>query len=383
MLALSTISIFSFLDAGFTPTIKNRLTEAAAQHDRQVFVYYASGSLTLAAFIAALSLLLSIASLFVDWSALIPKSSAILPRECRLLVAAIILTTLLAYALSPIESIFVAQLELSLVQILQAISSIIALGLTFLAVGIRASLPTLALTVSLPSIISRLFLLVLLFFRDPAIADLRLRKLPRLFRDLFPSSFFFMAIQFTQAIISALPNLFLIRLFSLSDISTFNVATRLVCIPRGALAALMPVFWPVFTIAWKDGDKQWLKKNLNRLLILTFGIFLFFTLLYTFFGPRLILFWTNGHIVATNCLLCILGLWVSAEACSYWLSTFLHSITDLAYQVLCYTFTIALFLFAPVLYNVNANVLAIANIQLLATLFATVFLLFRLRKHLG
>jgi uncharacterized membrane protein len=53
-------------------------------------------------------------------------------------------------------------------------------------------------------------------------------------------------------------------------------------------------------------------------------------------GPAVLHVWLRGSLVVPRPILAALGIWMVLQGIGYWVSTFLHSITDLHSQMTCY-----------------------------------------------
>ena len=88
----------------------------------------------------------------------------------------------------------------------------------------------------------------------------------------------------------------------------------------------------MMTKAWHEGDIIWIKKFINKALIITFIVYFIFLVFSFFFGVESV-YYLSSKEVKTNVLFIILvGLSSLILGQFYWVSTFLHSITDFKFE---------------------------------------------------
>jgi O-antigen/teichoic acid export membrane protein len=135
------------------------------------------------------------------------------------------------------------------------------------------------------------------------------------------------------------PNIYIAKYLSLNDVAVFNVAYKYVSIPLVLLTAVLPVFWPRFTLAWQRNELGWLRNRLLLIISATAGLSLLFLIISFGYGQQLIYIWTKKNILVSKELLLMFCVWLMIQGIVYWLSTFLHSISDFKFELLFYFIT--------------------------------------------
>ena len=157
-----------------------------------------------------------------------------------------------------------------------------------------------------------------------------------LLRDVLPTSASFLAIQLTHLFIGAVPNLIVSRLSGLSSVTILAIGQRVATLPLLFVAAVVPVLWPAFTIAWAKGDLAWIRRQYIRLVGITVVLLGLYACALPLAGPTVVRLWLRGSLNVPVPVLAVLGVWIVLQGIGHWLSTLLHSISDLHVQVVCY-----------------------------------------------
>lgn len=331
-LSLNIMSFATLLDAGLTPALQNRLTEAFTSGDASRRRYYLSGAAGLAVLTLFAGTLMSGALLLLDWKSLLNLRGTA-SWEAGHLVAAVVLIASVCAATAFLDAAYISRLEVARVKLYSTVASVTSVGLTLGAVRAEAGLPVLALAILSPRLLYRPVLLVLLLARGELELP-RVSHVPRLVRELIPSSAAFAGIQILEVTTSAIPVFLLSRYSSLGAVAQYGLALKACTLPLGLLAAVMPAFWPVFTVAWSRRELEWLRRRLSLMVMLTICAGAPFIAFLWIAGAPLLEFWVGGRIQVETRLLTALGLWAVIQGSIYWLNTFLHSISDLRFEVI-------------------------------------------------
>lgn len=347
MVTLTTLNFVNFFDAGLTPALKNRMAEAFGKQDLGHFRYYSSGSIFLGLCILGLGLVLSLFLPFLNWSQYLKITDPVCQREVLPLVLVVFGTTIAMLAFTQIEAIYAARMQVALTKFYDILCSVFGFLLLLTGILLKVGLPLLAFLVLIPRILAGIVLLGKLYFHDRSLVIPNPVAFPKLLKEIFPLSTAFLGIRFCEVAIIALPNLFIVRLLGLQEVAIFSVAYRLATIPILVTTAILPVFWPVFTVAWSRGEKLWLRKRLALLCAATLLSIGFYACLMGIFGPWVVEIWTRGRISVAGSILLGLGVFSAIQACFYWVSTFLHSISDFRFEFFCHlVWVILLMIFA-------------------------------------
>lgn len=337
MLTLTSMAFISFLDAGLMPTIKNRMAEAHGKLEIEKFRYYSSGSVSLGLLMMLIGTLVSFSFLAFDWPSIFNVSDPIAKDESLPLVMVVFGVGVVRVALSGIDGIYAAQMRISKIQIYGILAAVVSFAMLLVGISLKVSLPCLAAITSAPSVLGSLILLGELYLADKRVlVPVDIPSVVSVLKEALPTSMSFLGIRICELILSMLPNLIIARVLDLSSVAVFGVASRLATIPLTLLTSVLPVFWPAFTIAWSRGEKKWLRKRIHSISLYSAVILAINAAFVTLFGPMIISWWTNGRVEVPAQLLMLLGILVVIQGCVYWLSTFLHSISDFRFELMCH-----------------------------------------------
>jgi O-antigen/teichoic acid export membrane protein len=383
MLALSVSSVISFLDAGLTPVLLNRLTESNARGDAIAFRKYVHSAATTSVCLILLSFVAAAFGAVVNWAAIAKVTDPVAFRECRSLFAVVFFFDTLALALGPVESILFARLEMVRPKIYGLGASLASSGLLLIGLWWNVALPILAGLTCAPLALYRLLLL-------PALGRHRIRFRPNwhefscTVRELLPSCMLFIVIQVGTVAIGCLPNLFVARCYGLTDVAVFSLSTRLVGLPISVVAAALPTFWVGFTIAWQQGNKMKIRRWLTYACGLTGLALVTYAVVMSLVGPRFLSYWTHGRLYPDALLILALGCGATVQGIINWLSTFLHSISDLRFEAICCVSAAALTAASSAVGARTGNVALFAFAVVIALVLASLFpMLARVRTWLS
>ena len=338
MITLSTLACVSFFDVGIMPNLKNRLAEAFAKNDDILFKKYSSAGVLIAGIIVLIGLFFSLTLSSVDWVKIFEIKDITAQNEVSGLVKTVFLVGIGTVALSIVDSIYSARLQISKIQKYAIVASIVAFMLLILGIKLKFSLPFLAALSSSPLLLFKIILLIELYRSDKNfVIPNKISYVWILTKQIFPSSCSFSGIKIAELVLSMLPNLIIVKLLDLSNVTIFSVGSKLANIPLMLLSAVLPVFWPAFTIAWSRGEFAWLRNYLSKILLFSFILLSIYTVFIAIFGEMLIDIWTVSKVKVSTTLLMTLGCLVTIQCIVYWLSTFLHSVSDFRFEFYCHT----------------------------------------------
>lgn len=384
MAVVSIMSVITFLDAGFTPTMLNKMSAAFGLKRERIYRYYASAGAVVGLFVLLGGLLLLPVIFIVNWSAILhvyeePYASSVIN-----IVLVLYLTTIVSLSLSFVDNIYVSRMKIEKIKTCSTASSIICFIFMLIALRLGCSATFLILFTSSQVLLYRVILLIELYHKEPILLRLKGNKyLLPLLKDILPGTLAFMGIQLFAVAISSFPTIYITRHVSLEELTRFNIAFRLYNIPMGILASVFAVFWPMFTVSWKKGEKVWISKWLSFACVWTLIAFSVYTVIVLIYGKSIVKLWTLGHVEISYGMLFMLGLWAIVQSITNWLSTFLHSIADLNFELLCYgctaLFLVILSLVLGAYYRINGLLFGMVASLMLGSLFP---MYIRVKKNL-
>lgn len=332
-LTISMLAIISLINAGLIPHIKTRMAETFAEKNDCQFVKYSSTGILIGLIVLLVGPLAALLASFVDWVGLMRVTDPIARQETLPLVMTIVVCSFAQVGTSFIPAVFDARMQVSKPRIYDLIGNVAGFLLMLLGIHLRVSLPLLAALIVMPGILLRLPMVAELFRIQRAIIIPDLRTAKQVFRELKHPALLAVGIQCGSVALSAAPNFIVVRTLSLTDVTQFSICYQLATLPLAAIAVVVPVFWPAFTMLWRSGERQKVGRWLFLICCGTVAACVAFTIGLGIAGPWFIRMWTHGMIDPARSLLLLLGLFVIVQGVLYWLSTFMWSLNELRIQL--------------------------------------------------
>jgi O-antigen/teichoic acid export membrane protein len=332
-LTISLLTIISLLNAGVIPHIKTRMAEAFSRNDDKKFAEYSSTGILIGLIVIMLGILAVLLTPSVDWVNLMKVTDPIAQQEALPLVMVIVACTFTNVGTSFIPVLFDARMQVSKPRIYELLGGIVGFLLLLAGIHLRVNLPWLAAMISAPGIIFRLSMLLELFRANRGMLLPHLSIAKRIVREMIRPALLAVGIQGGSIVLSAAPNFLVVRMLSLAEVTRFSICYQVASFPLIIIEAIVPVFWPAFTMTWHSGKRQKVGRLLLSICGCTAGLLLLFAIGLGIIGPWFIRNWTHGTIDPAGPFLMTLGLFVIVQGVLHWLSTFMWSLSELWIQL--------------------------------------------------
>ncbi|WP_158729298.1 MULTISPECIES: lipopolysaccharide biosynthesis protein [unclassified Flavobacterium] len=331
IMALSTLTFINFLDAGVFPSIKNRLTEFNSNNDTINFQLYLYSGFVFGAFLFLMASLLGLCFFFVDINLFFKITDPIAKSESLPLFIVLYGVMVISISLSNVENYYASKILLGNIRFIEGILTLLMFGATFLALIYTDNLVLVAFLFSSPIFILRIFLFFNLMYSSNIVRFSNKDVISKLKQELKPS-ISFLGIKLAEIIITIVPNFYIVREFGLKEVTHYSVVYKYISIPLILISAILPAVWPMLTLAWHKGDKIWIKKIIHTSLLLTLIGYAFYLGIAIFWGVDIV-FYLSSKVIKSNIIfILMLGVLSLIIGMVYWVSTFLHSITDFKFE---------------------------------------------------
>lgn len=351
---LSLVTLVNLFDAGIFPVVKNLLIEAYAINDRNKIKEYTSFILVISILILLLGVSLFPVLVYHDWASFFNANYENASQDALKIIIIIYLMTVISVSLSCIDIIYASQLKIVVVQLVQLVATVSSFFLVIISVFLKLEIHILILFSLIPSVILKGYLLIFYVYKNKFIF-FKFNNFYHLFKQLVSKSSCFLGIKMCEIFISSIQSIYIAKKFNLEVVSEYNLVYRLVSIPLLLLASIFPVIWPAFTSAWVKKDIMWLKNKMKKWMFLSFCVFLIYGVFISLIGTHFILFWTKGIVKTEYKLIMLVSILTTIQGSTYWLSTFLHSVSEFFYQFKCYLFMLLMLIFIS-LANFSLNI---------------------------
>jgi O-antigen/teichoic acid export membrane protein len=384
MLALASFGIMSNLDLGLAPAIKNKMAEAFAKSDSDGFRYLKGCALFLALVYCGIALVAAGVGMFVDWQRIFNSSSAIARGEVEALAIVLLLGVTSCSSLMFVEAVCAAQLQLTLIRLVQLSSTLLGFSLFAVMLYSGQSLPWVAAGTHVACVLGGIFLVVKITHGNLFSWRITRNDVRTIVKQLLPQSLPFAGIQLTNAAFLALPSLIIAHTMTQTDVATFAVGYKFVTVPLFMVTEIGIVFWPISTVAWTRGESTWLLQQLRRLLLGTVLLMIVFSLVSFFFGERIITAWTAGGVHVRTELLLALTLWLTVQSVVIIFHSFLRSVSDFTFELLVNLVALVVFCIAALLLVQEFGLTGVGIALLISSLIASLVPMgFRVRSKLA
>ena len=314
MTIASFASMLIFLDLGIGNALTNHVAEAAATADPGALAQRISGGLGLMFVVAVLaSLLLSVLVVLLPWARIIKVQDALIHSEIK--------DTLLLFAIlfgvnlfsNGVHRVFAGLQRSFETQLATAIGSMLSILTLSWAAASQAGVATLLLATLGWQSLSSLILLYLLIkrrlFRLRGIgAAIRTGKAP-----LLKTGGLFFVLQIGTMVGWGADSLIISSTLGAAQVAVFSIAQRLFQFVTIPLAITNAPLWAAYADAHALGDKGYIRRTLNRSLLLTGGAAVVGSGLLLFVGSDLIRQWTSDTLVVPFALILAMAVWTFCE----------------------------------------------------------------------
>ncbi len=340
MLAMSVVTIVNLLDSGFSPTLRNKITESIASGETAKYKKYIRINFTISLYISIFAILLLIPLSFLDWNHILNIQEQIPGRTVNLVLGICYLTPVINILFSVASNIYIARRNFKEYYLAGSICSIIGFVLFIITITLKLGLPAIVLAYSSGPVLAKIYLFLKLDSDSRPLFKNENRVENSDIIKILPTTLTFLLLTILDISLSTMPNVFIAKYFSMENITDFSITFRLVSIPLSFFVAIYPVFWPQFTEYWIKGEKGKIVEVLKRMMTLCSLIIIAYSILLLPFADKLVLIWTKGKVILSYPLITTLLVYLFLQVNVYWLSTFLNSISRVRFQV--YILTVVL-----------------------------------------
>ena len=342
--ALSLITFISVFDASIAPQLKNRMSEAFAEGDEKKFKYYSSNGILLSLFLFIIGLIISIFVANLRWDEILNVHDVEAAKEASGLVFVLMIFSFASVATSSLETIYDARMDFLIIRVYSIISSVLSFVILLISVRFQVGLVILALVNTSGILLYRIFVLVRFLLIEPGYIIPTSFHMLDLVKEICSESILFLGIRVLGVILSSIPNFLIARYIGLNEVTTFSVTYQLISIPLLFISSVMPIIWPVFTIAWHKGEYSWLIYWIRNTLIIIASLMSIYGLTMMLFGENIIYFWTQGKVRVTVGIIALISVLVLIQCFLNFMTTFLNSIRHIRIEFWSYLVSVMLLL---------------------------------------
>jgi O-antigen/teichoic acid export membrane protein len=334
--ATSLTSMLVFADFGLANGLLNLVSEANGRDDREAarrgvssaFVMLTSIAVILGVLFLALLPAIPLADLFnvTDQAAQSEVTATV-----AVLVAAFFVS--LPFALG--DRVRLAFQESFVTSFFGMAAAGVSLGTLLWAIGAGASLPVVALALSVPYVIAVALNNLLLFVRDRPWLSPRPRLASRdTIRRLAQLGFLFVVLQLAYAVAFQSDVLVAATVIGPDAAATYSVTLKVFLVVPTLISIYFSTLWPAYTEAMARGDGPWVRQTLRRSVLVALAAAGAVSLVLLLLGPWLIGLWTGGAIDPPLGLIVGAAVWAVLSSSLNAIAVLFNAASVVAFQVI-------------------------------------------------
>ncbi len=288
----SMLAWISYFDIGLTNGLRNKLTEALAEGDKQKAKIYISTTLFLLAGIVCLIILISVGLYkFVNWNSVFNTSeisSMVLGRVVFITIAFFGLQ----FIFKVVIALYYATQRSAVVELMGTLGSLFSLAVIYMLTKVTASgsLLYVAVVFSAAPVLVYVVAYFITFYGKyryllPSVKSVNLNHT----KDLLGLGVVFFVIQVSIMILFTTSNIIIAQLFGPEEVTIYNIAFKYFnVVTMGFMIVLTPL-WNAYTDAYTKGDFDWIGNVMRKIILFwilsligTVGMILVSSFVYSF-----------------------------------------------------------------------------------------------------
>ena len=294
----SFIAWFSFFDIGLGNGLRNKFAEAKAKGDLELAKGFVSTAYYTIGIICILFLGLTILiSFVVDWSKIF-NTSAALNSQLQILMPIVFACFSFQLILNLITSIYTADQNHSMQGKISFFNAAVSLLLIWLlTLTTKSSLIIYGVIFSVLPVV--ILLIINLYAFNNKYKHFKPEKLywkKEHLKNIFGLGISFFIIQLAGIILFSTDNFIITQIYGPKEVVPYNVSYKYLSISLMILNIMVAPFWSSITEAYTKGDLVWIKKSMQNLIKISFGIIILILLL-VLLAPFAYRIWLNDVIV--------------------------------------------------------------------------------------
>jgi O-antigen/teichoic acid export membrane protein len=359
----SILQWLDYFDIGLGNGLRNKLTEAIAHNDYTLGRKYVSSTYFFLSIIVLISLVLfTIVNSFLDWNSILNANNEV--PHLKEIVLIIFALCCLNFVIKNVGIIYIAHQQPMVNNLISVVGQLFALTFIFILMHLtEGDLGKVAIAFSISPLLAYLGAYPYTFCYkykslSPSFSCIDVKCA----RSLISLGVKFFFIQIACLLLFSTSNLIISRLFSPSEVTTYNIAFKYINVVQMIFVILQTPVWSAITDAYARKEFDWIRLAINRQLKIWVGCLLGIVLL-LLVNRFVIYLWIGDAVQVPLTLLVILSLYQVVLMFSMIFSSFSNGTGRLKSQIIsaiiqgiCY---IPLALFLARFLGVNGIALAL------------------------
>lgn len=322
----SMMALMAFADMGLGNGLLNEVARSKIRQDKSDLQLAVSSTFFM---LLGIALILFIIFLFIypfiAWAEIFNVKNTLAKTEAGPTVLALVIPMLINMPLGIVQRIQEGNQEGYKFQISLIFGSFISFISLLICIQLKASLPWLVLAFSSGQILAAFLNAFLVFTKShsiliPKISFFDFEKGKTLVR----SGLFFFVIQIFTLITTNSDNIIISHTLGASSVTIYEIVRKIFLFSMVTQFLIQPL-WPAFREAMESKDYVWVKKTINKALILSMGVSALITFPLVIFGRQILKYWVGGSFLPSWSLLVGFYCFVILSNYGGVMSTFLNS----------------------------------------------------------
>lgn len=327
------IGWIAFFDIGLGHGLRNKYAEAKArQDDADVRNYVSTAFFVLIMMSAAIFILFSLASPFIDWAKVLNAPEYLAP-DLKVLAFVVIGMFCIRFVANIVTTLLTADQEPAIPILIGFMGNLLALAVVFwITRTTSSSLLYIGIALTLSQLLPLIIAFVYFFATRyrPVLPSIKHFSKHHL-RSIFSLGIRFFLIQFTTLIIFQSNNIIIAHVSGLEKVTEFNIAYKYMNILYMAFSAFISPLWSAITEAYFRNDVIWIRNSFKRLnqlwvILIMAGVFL------VILAPILYRFWLHNTISPDTWLLLLVLVYFICLCRSLLYRSFMNGVGKISLQ---------------------------------------------------
>lgn len=332
----SIVGWMGFFDIGLGNGLRNKLAEAIAQDKEELGKVYVSTTYAiLSIIIVAVLVLFIVINPILNWNLLLNVDTSIVRLEELSLLALIVFTFFcLQFVLKLITTILRADQRPAYASVFDLFARILSLIIIFILIKTTISnLVYLGIALSCTPVLVLLIASLWLFSKKykkfrPSLKYIDFSKA----RGLLTLGINFFIIHIAVILLYQTNNIVISQLFGAEQVTPYNIAFKYFSVLVMLFSIVLTPFWSAFTNAWVKKDFKWIKRVINKLLLLWGGLSVLGVVM-LIFSDSIYDMWIGNKIHISFSMSTLVFIWVLINAWNSIFSQFLNGVGKVKIQM--------------------------------------------------
>ncbi|MFD4705095.1 oligosaccharide flippase family protein [Gottfriedia sp. NPDC058432] len=308
---LSVISWLGLLNGGLGNGLRNKLSRAIATNNIENAKIYVSTSYVIISVIATTCcLIFTIATLFIDWRHIF-NANYVSKEEFLLLFLIVVVSYLLQLILMTLNAICFAYNQSSLPSLFTLVSNFLyVICLYVLKLFNFKGILILGFVYSVTILVVLILANLYLFSSKYQQIKPEFKYFNKLYiNELMGNGIKFFLLEISAVIIFTTDTMVITNVVGSKEVAVYQLVMKLFSVFTIIASTVMVPLWSAYTHAYSKGDVIWIRKTMNKILLMLIP-FVIGVIIFSFFVNPILRIWIGNGIIASNLLIFVIAIYI-------------------------------------------------------------------------